>query len=81
MSHINQKLGLKPAGTRARLNALSGVRCQVCPHVDVIANVINGVQLWMCGWCSHSWTPTSGELDAYNGRVRERDRIEVTRCR
>lgn len=77
MSRINQKLGLKAAGARARLNSLSGVRCPVCPHVDTISNVIHGRLRWMCGWCSHSWAPTADEIAAYNTRVRARDQIRT----
>lgn len=77
MSRINEKLGIKAGGARARLNALSGVPCQRCPHRDVISNVIHRRLTWMCGWCSHSWHPTTEEVEAYNARVRARDRIEV----
>lgn len=77
MSHINEKLGLKTAGARKRLLALSGVRCQVCPHTDVVSNLIRGVLRWTCGWCGHAWTPTLDELGTYNARVRSRDRIEA----
>jgi hypothetical protein len=75
MSRINEKLGIKPAGARARLSSLSGVDCRSCGHVDVISNVIHRRLLWMCGWCSEAWEPTPAEIQAYNGRVRERDRI------
>lgn len=77
MSRINAKLGLKPAGARRRLLALSGVPCQVCPHHDTTSNVINRVLRWTCGWCGHAWTPTLEELATYNARVRQRDRIEA----
>jgi hypothetical protein len=77
MSRINQKLGLKAAGQRARLNGLSGVKCQACPHHDVISNVIHGRVSWMCAWCSHQWQPTVAEIQEYNRHVRGRDRIEA----
>jgi len=75
MSSINEKLGFKPAGARARLNALSGVGCPRCPHHHVLSNVVHGRLLWTCGACAFAWTPTSDDLTAYNARVRDRDRI------
>jgi len=77
MSRINEKLGLKAAGKRARLNSLSGVQCPACPHRDVTSNVVHRRLSWRCAWCGHGWEPTAEEIAAYNGRVRERDRIEV----
>lgn len=75
MSHINEKLGLKSAGARHRLNALSGVQCPSCRGAHVMSNLISGRLLWMCGFCSESWEPTLVEIQKYNGRVRDRDRI------
>lgn len=74
---INSKLGLKPAGHRARMDALSGIACPRCPHHDVVSNVIHGTLEWMCAWCGYGWTPTAADVTAYNARVRGRDRIEV----
>jgi hypothetical protein len=75
MSHINEKLGLRPAGARARLNALSGVACPRCPHHDVSSNIVHRELWWRCGWCSHGWHPTDEEIAAYNDRVRDRDHV------
>ena len=75
MSRINGQMGLKAAGARARLNSLSGVRCPRCKGQHVISNVIHRRLLWMCGFCSESWAPTLAEIQTYNGRVRDRDRI------
>jgi ribosomal protein L37AE/L43A len=75
VSSINSKLGIKPAGARARLNSLSGVACPQCPHTDTVSSLVHKRRLWTCGWCSHSWSPSAEEIAAYNNRVRERDRI------
>jgi hypothetical protein len=75
VSRINEKMGLKAAGARKRLDSLSGVACPNCPHRDVISNTVSGRLVWMCGWCSHIWTPTVEEIEAYDNRVRARDRI------
>lgn len=77
MSSINSKMGIKPAGARARLNALSGVGCPNCPHRHVLSNVIHRRLTWACGVCGHVWEPSAADVEAYNGRVRERDRLEV----
>lgn len=77
MSRINEKMGFKPAGARKRLDALSGVACPNCPHHDVVSNTVSGRLVWMCAWCSNIWTPTEADIVAYNGRVRERDRIAL----
>lgn len=77
MTTINQKLGLKPAGPRKRMDSLSGVKCPNCPHTDVVSNTVSGRLVWMCGWCSNIWTPTADEIAAYNVRVLARDRIPV----
>ena len=77
MSRINEKLGLKAAGARKRLNSLSGVGCPTCPHHDVTSNVIRGRLTWFCRGCSHAWEPTVAEVEAYNARVRAWDRIEA----
>ena len=77
MSKINDKLGLKPAGARARLNSLSGVKCPHCPHRHVISNAIHGRLTWACGACGHTWEPSDADITAYNGRVRSQDRIAV----
>jgi transposase-like protein len=75
VTSINSKLGLRPAGKRTRLNALSGVQCPACRGYDVRPFTVHAVRRWLCAKCSHAWTPTTGEVDAYNDRVRERDRI------
>lgn len=83
MTTINSKMGITPAGARARLNSLSGVMCQsppgedgrVCRHVDVVSVRIHNRLQWCCGWCSYQWEPTDAELARYNDRVRERDQI------
>lgn len=75
MSRINEKLGLKAAGARARLNSLSGVPCPECGGRHTISNKVHGQLRWCCGFCSHGWQPTAEEVVAYNQRVRERDRI------
>ena len=77
MSRINEKLGLKAAGARARLNALSGVPCPACHGRHVISTKVHGELRWRCGFCSHGWHPTVDEVGAYNRRVRERDRIAL----
>lgn len=77
MSRIHEKLGIKAPGARARLRSLSGVQCPECKHRDVGSNVIHGQLRWVCHGCSHGWHPTPADIEAYNGRVRERDRIEV----
>lgn len=77
MSRINEKLGLKPAGQRARMNSLSGVQCPNCPHRDVVSNTVSGRLVWLCGWCGNVWTPTAQEIAEYNQYVRQRDRISV----
>ena len=77
MSRINEKMGLKAAGARARLNSLSGVACPECRGCHVISNKVHGHLLWLCGFCSYAWSPTVAEIGAYNRRVRERDRIAL----
>jgi transposase-like protein len=77
VSRINEKLGLRPAGARARMRCLSGVRCPACGHVHVVSNVIHGRLSWLCGACGHVWNPTPVEVQSYNGRVRDRDRIRI----
>lgn len=77
MSRINERNGLKPAGARHRMDSLSGVQCPNCPHRDVVSNTVSGRLVWLCGWCGNVWTPTVAELEAYNKRVRSRDRVEV----
>ena len=79
MSRINDKLGLRPSGSRARLNSLSGVACPECHHHYVVSAVIHEVLRWSCGFCAHAWTPTLADVQRYNGRVRERDRLTVPR--
>ncbi len=85
MSSINQKLGLKPAGARRRLDSLSGVRCPNCGHTDTLSLYVrvpttarhpNRLQ-WTCRGCGQSRYPTVAEVVAYNQRVRPRDQIEV----
>jgi hypothetical protein len=56
---------------------LPGVKCPACPLRHVISNVLNGRLTWLCGACSHCWTPDTAELEAYNARVPARERIEV----
>jgi len=75
MTSINSKMGLRPAGKRTRLNALSGVPCPECKAVDVRPAVVHGVDRWTCAKCGHAWTPTPDDVTSYNGRVRDRDRI------
>lgn len=77
MSRINEKLGLKAAGHRARLDHLSGVQCPNCPHRDVCSNRVSGRLVWLCGWCGNVWTPSAADVAAYNAKVRGRDRIEA----
>lgn len=77
MSRINARLGLAAAGARARLNSLSGVACQRCPHHYVVSNLVHRRLLWLCGFCGHTWQPTRAELETYNGRVRGRDVLEL----
>lgn len=77
MSRINDHLGLASAGARARLNALSGIGCQVCPHHYVVSNEIHRRLVWLCGFCGHAWQPSGAEREAYNARVRGRDRLEL----
>lgn len=60
-----------------RMESLSGVHCPNCPHTDVVSNVVSGRLVWLCGWCGNVWTPTTADVDAYNARVRTRDRIAV----
>lgn len=76
MSRINEKMGLKPAGARKRLQSLSGVSCELCPSRDVRSNVIHGVLTWSCAFCGHAWKPSDLEVEHYNNRVRGRDRLE-----
>lgn len=78
MTSINSKLGLKPAGARARLNSLSGVKCAAaCGHTDTVSVIIHKRLTWCCGWCSHQWQPSPAEVVAYNARCRPHDRIEI----
>lgn len=79
MSRINEKMGMRPAGERARLRSLSGIRCPACDGRYVVSNVIHDRLTWTCGTCAHSWRPTLVDVQRYNGRVRERDRITVPR--
>jgi transposase-like protein len=76
MTSINSKMGLRPAGKRARLNALSGVACPTCQAPDVRPVAARTPRArWFCAKCGESWEPTFEEIRTYNGRVRERDRI------
>lgn len=77
MSRINEKLGIKAAGARKRMDSLSGVQCPNCPHRDVISSFTSGRLIWCCGWCGNVWTPSPADVAAYNARVWDRDRIEV----
>lgn len=79
MSRINDKLGLKAAGARARLNSLSGVKCRMCPHSYVVSVVIHSALTWLCAFCGFSWRPTYAEVLSYNAGVRVRDRVTFSR--
>jgi hypothetical protein len=61
---------------RARLRCLSGVQCADCGWYYVIRGEGKRAGWWTCGRCSKSWQPTAEEIAAYNGRVRQQDRIE-----
>jgi hypothetical protein len=76
MSRINERLGLKPAGTRhAVFGRLSGVRCPTCSAYYVIAGEGKRAGWWSCAYGCGSWRPTDDEILAYNARVRAQDRI------
>lgn len=64
MSHINEKLGLKPAGKRSMMklptdpaarNALTAARCPACEQTGVREAVIHKKRRRMCSWCGESW--------------------------
>ncbi len=66
MSHINEKLGLRPAGRRAMMklpedralrNDLTSARCPECGLTGAIEYLTRGERRRMCTWCSTSWTP------------------------
>jgi len=75
---INDRMGLRPAGERARLRSLSGIDCPQCGARYVVSNVIHHVLRWTCGTCAHGWSPSLADVERYNDRVRERDRLKVT---
>jgi len=64
MSHINEKLGLKPASKRSMMKlpsarsdacALTAAQCPECSRRGVRQAAVSGVTKRICQWCSHVW--------------------------
>lgn len=63
MSHINEKLGLRPASKRAMMklpadralrNRVTGARCPRCGRTGARLSKVR-LGAVVCGWCSHTW--------------------------
>ena len=66
MTTINEKLGLRRAGTRAFMKlpadraerlALTAAHCPACDQTGVVENVVHGRRLRTCSWCGACWAP------------------------
>lgn len=64
MSHINEKLGLKPAGQRSMMklpknlaerNRITAAQCPECHRTGARALRSKGPAWVFCTWCSHAW--------------------------
>lgn len=65
MSHINQKLGLKPAGQRSMMklppdralrNRVTSAKCPACGQRGAYLSRVHGhAGRLVCSWCSHTW--------------------------
>lgn len=81
MSHINEKMGMKPAGkrrqmklptSRAEAARLTSTVCPNCPHRWIVNFAPFGVPMQMCAWCSTSWPVVAAVLVvlmAYGGFI------------
>jgi len=65
MSHINEKLGLKPAGQRSMMKlpdnralraVLTAAQCPACQHRGARISKTQPGSFW-CPWCAHLWVP------------------------
>ena len=63
MSHINDKMGFKPAGKRSMMklptdralrNRVTSAKCPQCDRTGArLSRLLKG---WLvCGWCNHTW--------------------------
>jgi hypothetical protein len=65
MSHINDKLGLRPAGQRAMMKSLPKIRseavkvtaaiCPSCQRTGARPSRTKGPGWLYCSWCNHIW--------------------------
>lgn len=68
MSHINEKLGLKPAGKRAFMklpddralrSRLTSAKCPQCDCTGARLSQLKTRNGWfVCSWCAHAWDAT-----------------------
>lgn len=65
MTHINEKMGLKPAGKRSMMklpddramrSRLTAAKCPACSQRGAnLSRLQPGA--FTCTWCSHTWIP------------------------
>lgn len=64
MSHINQKLGLRPAGRRSMMKLptdraeaakLTAAKCPACERTGARPSKTRGPGWAYCSWCNHVW--------------------------
>lgn len=64
MTHINEKMGLRPAGKRSMMKlpkrredavAITAAICPQCQRTGAIATPRKGPRWMFCTWCSHTW--------------------------
>lgn len=64
MSHINEKLGLRPAGQRSMMklpqdraarNRITSATCPECGQTGARPSKTKGPGWAACTWCAHVW--------------------------